>query len=174
MRCEGVAKPCAGYHVHPANKAVSRDEPVIVMQPSEHRAALDDGCWYEVLRQGSGAESGRAALVDSLVRSCPVEVRTVLSEDALQMALAEQRDVVQAFSAKRTHKSLDEGVCCGRKDRRADDADTSAVGDVVEGPGELAIVIAEQKPRAVAERSPNTSHLCPITRAETSLRPRVG
>jgi len=70
------------------------------MQPSEHRATLDDGCWYEVLRQGSGAKSGRAALVDSLVRSCAVEVRTVLSEDALQMALAEQKDVVQAFSAK--------------------------------------------------------------------------
>jgi len=69
------------------------------------------------------------------------------------MALAEQKDVVQAFSAKGAHKSLDQGVCRGRKDRRADDADTSAVGDVVEGLGELAIVIPEQKPRAVAERS---------------------
>jgi len=119
-----------------------------VVEPSEHRATLDNSCWYEVLRQGGGAERGWASLVDSLVRSCAVEVRTVLSEDALQMALAEQKDVVQAFSAKRTHKSLDESVCRGRKD----DADTGAVSDVVEGLGELAIVIAEQRLRPVAER----------------------
>ena len=70
-----------------------------MVEPSEHRATLDNSCWYEVLRQGGGAERGWASLVDSLVRSCAVEVRTVLSEDALQMALAEQKDVVQAFSS---------------------------------------------------------------------------
>ena len=82
-----------------------------------------------------------------------VEVRAVLRENALQVVLAEEKDVIQAFPAQRADETLDEGGCLGCADRRPHDSDARAAGDVVEGGGELAIVVAEQELRAVAEGS---------------------
>ena len=81
---------------------------------AEHRATLDNSSGYEIRRQGRGAERGRAALLDSLVRSRAVEVRAILCEYALQMAPAEKKDVVEVFSAQRSDEALDVGGRLGR------------------------------------------------------------
>lgn len=47
---------------------------------------------------GREAKRGRPPLIDSLVRPGGVEVGAVLVENAVEMALAEHEDVVQAFS----------------------------------------------------------------------------
>ena len=139
--------PILGSHL------ASCGEPVIVMKPSEHPVSFDSSSGYEPRRQGRGAECGWATLADSLVRSGPVEVRTIHCENALQMDLAEEKDVVQAFPAQGADEALDVGGRLGREDRCPNHSDARATGDAVEGGGELAVVVAEQELRAVAERS---------------------
>ena len=128
-------------------------EPVIAMKPSEHPVGFDSSFGHEPQREGRGAECGWATLADSLVRSGPVEVRTILRENALQMVLAEENDVVQAFPAQGADEALDVGGRLGREDRRPNHSDARATGDAVEGGGALAVVVAEQELRAVVERS---------------------
>jgi hypothetical protein len=139
--------PSAGRH------PVSRGDLVIVMQPSEHPASFDSSSGYALPGEGRGAECGWAALLDSLVRSRTVEVRAVLGNNALQMAFAEEEDVVQAFPAQRADETLDIGGGLGCEDWRSHDSDSSATGYVVEGDGELAVVVAEQELRGAAEGS---------------------
>ena len=69
------------------------------MESSEHRGCVDRGARAEVRCPGRRAERGRAPLADALVRPRGVEVGAVLNENALEMALAQQEDVIQAFSA---------------------------------------------------------------------------
>ena len=89
---------CPGYQLHPGRCGCSSREAVVVMESSEHRRSVDGGAGTELRRGGRGAERGWASLVDALVRPRGVEVAPVLVENALKMALAQQEDVIQAFS----------------------------------------------------------------------------
>ena len=82
-----------------AKGRVSGGETVVVMESSEHRRGVDRGVRTEVRCPGRGAERGWPPLADPLVRTRGVEVGTVLIENALEMALAQQENVIQAFSS---------------------------------------------------------------------------
>ena len=73
-----------------AKGRVSGGETVVVMESSEHRRGVDRGVRSEVRWPGRGAERGWPPLADPLVRTRGVEVVTVLIENALEMALAQQ------------------------------------------------------------------------------------
>ena len=81
-----------------AKGRASGGETVVVMESSEHRRGVDRGVRTEVRCPGRRAERGWPRLADPLVRTRGVEVVTVLIENALEMALAQQEDVIQAFS----------------------------------------------------------------------------
>lgn len=83
----------------PAKGRVSGGETVVVVESSEHRRDVDRGVRTEVRCPGRGAERGWPPLADPLVRTRGVEAGTVLIENALEMALAQQEDVIKAFSS---------------------------------------------------------------------------
>jgi hypothetical protein len=89
---------CTGYHPHRGRCGRSSREAVVVMESSEHRRSVDRGAGTELRRPGRGAERGWPPLIDPLVRPRGVEVGPVLVENALEMAVAQQEDVIQAFS----------------------------------------------------------------------------
>lgn len=70
----------------------------------------------------------------------------------MQMALAQDKDVVQALTSDATKEALDDGVGAGRSDRRADDPDPARPGHARKCWAELGIIVADQELRLLAVR----------------------
>ena len=77
-----------------------------------------------------------------------VVVPDVAVEDAKEVAAAGDQEMVQAFPAHGTDPALGNGVGVRGLDRCTDDLRTNRVPDVIEGPGELAIAVADQESEA--------------------------
>jgi hypothetical protein len=69
------------------------------METAEHEKSGEGGAGNEREGEGRRVEGGRAPLADSLVWPRRVEVVSVLVEKALEMALAQYEDVVEALAA---------------------------------------------------------------------------
>ena len=78
---------------------VSSGEPVVVMEPSEHRGGVDGGAGEVFRGGGGGAIRGWSLLGDSLVGPRGVEEGAEFIQDALEMVVARQEDVVEALAA---------------------------------------------------------------------------
>jgi hypothetical protein len=67
-------------------------------------------------------------------------------EDARQLPSAGDQEMVQALPAHGANPALGDGVGVGRRDGCGDDLGTGRAPDVIEGPGELAVAVADQEP----------------------------
>ena len=72
----------------------------------------------------------------------------VAVEDAKEMPTPSDQEMVQAFLAQGTDPALGDGIGVRRLDRCADDLGADRVPEVIEGPGELAVAVADQEPEA--------------------------
>jgi len=95
----------------------------------------------------------RYVLVRTLLRAGNVEVVVdVFSENATQVSLAEDDDVIQALSANRTKEAFADWVQIGRARRNPHDLDPRTLGDGGESSCNSVVVVANQIPRGVARR----------------------
>src|SRR5437764_4170398 len=77
------------------------------------------------------------------------------AEDALEMALVDDQEPVEAFGAGGADEALGERVCLWRSHRCLDDLDSFAGEDGVEVAGELAVAVVDQeakRPWSLVER----------------------
>jgi hypothetical protein len=73
-------------------------------------------------------------------------VLEVAVQDANQLSTPRDQKMIEALLAYAANPALGDGVGVRRLDRRQDDLGTDRTPDVVEGPGELAVSVAEQAP----------------------------
>ena len=89
-----------------------------------------------------------------------IEVGDVLLDDAVEMALTENEEVVQTLSAKTAEESFADGVSLWRADWRTQNLDVSPLRDPVEGCSVLAVIVADEEPWTFSERSGVAELLC--------------
>jgi hypothetical protein len=80
------------------------------------------------------------------VGTMAVFVLDVVVEDVKEVTAAGDQEMVQALPAQGTDPALGDGVGVRRLDRYADDLGADRAPEVIEGPGELAVAVAEQEP----------------------------
>lgn len=91
-------------------------------------------------------------LADPPVRPGAVEVRDIRAEDAPQVRLAEDGEVVQALPPHAADGPLAGRVGAWGADRRAQHSDSARGGEAVEARPVLRVVIANQEPWPLVER----------------------
>jgi hypothetical protein len=69
------------------------------------------------------------------------------AQDALELATACDEEPVEAVTADAADPAFGERVCLRRAKRSADDPDALAAENLVEGMGELAVAVVDQKAR---------------------------
>ncbi len=106
------------------------------------------------------------------VRPCPIEVDDMLAEHAVEPALAEDEQVVEALAPRAAQGALAHRIRPGRTMGRAQDADAAGCGDARAGGLELAVV-ARMGYRGRWARG-ITSISTPAAASRESWRPRSG
>jgi hypothetical protein len=74
------------------------------------------------------------------------------TQDAVEVARAEDQQPVQAFGPCGPHEALGVGVGLWRSERRLDHVDAVGAEDLVEAGRELRVAVADQEPRVVEAR----------------------
>jgi hypothetical protein len=75
-----------------------------------------------------------------------VVVPDVAVEDAKEVAAAGEQEMIEAFPAHGADPPLGNGVGVRGLDRRRDDLRTDRAPEVIEGPDELVVAVADQEP----------------------------
>jgi hypothetical protein len=109
--------------------------------------AAEDGVSHNPARLWQRLRLARDALLDALVRAGVIEVGDVFLDDAMKMALAEDEEVVEAFSAETPQESLADGVGLWRPDWRPQDFDMRLLSDPVEGGPVLGVIVTNEESR---------------------------
>jgi hypothetical protein len=78
-------------------------------------------------------------------------VLDVAAQDTFEVAAADDQEPVETLRSDGADEPLRVRVRLRRSDRRADYRETFAVEDLVEGSGELAVVIVDQKSASARE-----------------------
>jgi hypothetical protein len=126
---------------------------------------------------GSAAPARDGALIagsqqpEAAVRTMAVVVLDIVMEAAKPLPSAGDQEMVQALPAHGANPALGDGVDVGRLDGCGDDLGTGRAPDGIEGPGELAVAVAEQERAAVAWSSRVAARLraCWATHAPVGL-----
>src|SRR2546426_7721112 len=109
----------AGYKSRPHEKHLaqisSSDTPVVVMEPTEHGDCVDAAIRLEWTWN-------RLLVPEGLVRTRFVVVADVLGDDAPEVILTEDEDVVEQLSPECADEALSKGIHVRRAYRRAHDA----------------------------------------------------
>jgi hypothetical protein len=79
------------------------------------------------------------------MRALAVVVLDVDAQDTFEVSAADDQEPVETFRSDGADEPLRVRVRLRRSDRRADYRDAFAAEDLVEGSGELAVVIVDQK-----------------------------
>ena len=93
---------------------------------------------------------GRRTLSDPLMRTRVYEVSKVLAEYAIEVRVAENQYVIEAFAPHRTNEAFTDSIHEWSSHRSADDLGTAGFRDGVEFWTELVVVVADQEPRPLA------------------------
>jgi len=114
----------------------SSDTPVVVMEPTEYGDCVDAAVrlkwtWNRLL------------VPEGLVRTRFVVEADVLGDDAPEVILTEDEDVIENLSAERAGKAFSEGVQVRRADRRAHDAHPRRSEYASEPSAELRVMVAD-------------------------------
>jgi hypothetical protein len=91
-------------------RALSRGAPVVVVQPAEDRYSLDAA-------DGPRRPMDRLPLCEALVRACFVIEMYERGDEAPEVLLAKDKDVVEKFAPQRAHESFGESIHVGCVDR---------------------------------------------------------
>jgi hypothetical protein len=127
---------------------------VFADQAAEDLPALDPG------GDSDGAAGlPRRFLPQALVRTVAVMVTGVPGQDRAEMPFAEDQHMIQAPAAKRARDPLGTGVRTRRPDRRRDRSRRIPGDDIVEGRGELAVLVADQEPEPAGALARSISRL---------------
>src|SRR5262249_12296425 len=136
---------CGGYSCRPRR---SGRPSVLVVKPAQHGDG-DHSLLSISARRCQGARDGhRGALADSLVGPAAVEVAGVLRQDASQVPLPEDQDVVHALAPDAAEEAFADGVGARRADRRPDHLYPARSGEAVELGPVLGVVVVDQEARS--------------------------
>jgi hypothetical protein len=103
------------------------------------------------------------------MRALRVVVLDVGAEDSLEMAAVEDQEPVEALGTDGADEALGDGIRFGRSDWRAEDPDSLAAEDLVEGAGVLAVTVAIRKRiRCSAKKRPRL-RACWVTQLPSGL-----
>jgi hypothetical protein len=134
------AFPRAGYKSSPQEEPLahlsSSDTPVVVMEPAEHRDCVDAAIRLEWTWN-------RLLVPEGLVRTRFVVVADVLGDDAPEVILTEDEDVVEHLSPEYADEALSKGIHVRRAYRRAHDAHARRPEYGSEAKAELRVVVAD-------------------------------
>jgi hypothetical protein len=135
----------------------SCSSPVLVQEAAKQIASVDSG--RLILADDSQSRTGRWGLKRQRpVRAMGVVVRDVDPKGLFEVASANDQQPVQALGADGLHPALGNGVGVGGLDRRTDDLRTDRAPEVIEGPGELAVAVAEQEPEGGGWLAAGSTH----------------
>jgi hypothetical protein len=119
----------------------SRGPPVVVVQAPKDRNRHDLSFRSRAVHRLGGWDP----LLQSLMRPSPIEVRDVLAEHDVQVALSEDDDVVEALASNAPQESLAGRVHQGSPHSRLQESDSGRPGHAIEAHPELRIPIAEEE-----------------------------
>src|SRR5438132_4544717 len=114
----------------------SSDTPIVVMEPTEYGDCVDAAVCLE-------RPSNRLLVPEGLVRTRFVAETDVLVDDASEVILTQDENVVEHLSAERTGEAFSEGIHLGRTYRRAHHAHPRRSEYASEPRAELRIVVAD-------------------------------
>src|SRR6266478_7209064 len=130
----------AGYKSRPHEKHLaqisSSDTPVVVMEATEYGDCVD----APLCRERS---CNRLLVTEGLVRTRSVVKADVLGDDAPEVILTEDEDVVEQLSPESTGEAFNEGIHVWRAYRRAQDAHPRRPEYASEASAELRVVVAD-------------------------------
>jgi len=86
----------------------------------------------------------RGLLPNTLMRSCSVEIHHICIQDALELLLLQNQQVVQAFLPHTSHETLTDSIGLGNMNRRFEQLDATGPRHSAETGSKLAIVITDQ------------------------------
>src|SRR2546427_4822092 len=113
----------------------SSDTPVVVMEPTEYGDCVDASLCRE-------RPWNRLLVTEGLVRTRFVVKAEVLGDNAPEVTLTEDEDVVDQLSPERTGEAFSEGIHVRRAYRRAHDAHPRRPEYASEASAELRVVVA--------------------------------
>ena len=111
------------------------------MEPAEDRYALDAADWLRWPWE-------RLLLGEALVRACLIVELHERGDEAPQVVLVEDKDVIEEFASQRADEPFGNGVHVGCMDRGAYDLRVDAGEDTGEPGAELRIVVANEHLRS--------------------------
>ena len=111
------------------------------MEPAEDRYALDPADWLRWPWE-------RLPLGEALVRACLIVELHERGDEAPQVVLVEDKDVIEEFASQRADEPFGKGVHVGCVDRGAYDLRVDAGEDTGEPGAELRIVVANEHLRS--------------------------
>src|SRR5882672_1250205 len=130
----------AGYKSSPQEEHLahlsSSDTPVVVMEPTEHGDCVDAAIRLEWTWN-------RLLVPEGLVRTRFVVVADVLGDDAPEVILTEDEDVVEHLSPECADEALSKGIHVRRAYRRAHDAHARRLEYGSGARAELRVVVAD-------------------------------
>ena len=128
-----------------------------MMQSPERGQGID----HAVPIVGCSWGRNREALRETLMRPRRVEgEQTVLAQDLIKMALAENDHVVETLASRRAEEALHGGIHEQGLHSRSRDADAGTLGCTIEQPGARVVPIAQQHLWSLAERRRLAELLC--------------
>ena len=147
-----MAKRAVGWAVRPAEAELCRPPDVAMME------ATDFADWYDRPELWPlDRPPVRSILVEGEVGSGAVVVHEVASEDATQVALAQDEDVVETLAPDRADEAFGEGILPRAAGGREDLLDPHALDPAAKGVSEVGIAIAEEIGGGVSSGKVSTS-----------------
>ena len=124
--------------------------PLVVMVESTHSRKSDHlvNC---ILGGGSRSTPFRNLLLNTLMRSCPVEVHHILIEHALELPLVKDQEVVKTFLAHTSQEAFTDRVSSWRMIRRSENLDVTRGRHPSKTLPEFAIIITNQILRCLSK-----------------------
>src|SRR6266516_5513556 len=141
-RCDRSAPGALGSET----RASCRDLVVLVNQATEAIPAPNAGGSRHHIRPSPDLDSPGRPEREASVRPLIVVVPHVLVENALKMTPTPEQRPVQTLLPDRPHPALRDRVGVRRLDRGLDNLDAVADEDIIEGPSELAVPVANKEP----------------------------
>ncbi len=130
----------AGYKSRPHEEHLaqrsSSDTPVVVMEPTEYGNCMDASLCRE-------RPWNRLLVPETLVRTRFIVEAHVLGDDAPEVILTEDEDMVEQLSAERADEAFSEGIHVRRAYRRAHDAHPRRPEYTSEARSELRVVVTD-------------------------------
>ena len=136
--------PCGGQKVDPKPILRSSCSSIVMVQAPEDRVSDYSLCSLHVFARHI-VRRVWYPLIDTLVWTRVVEIRDVFADDAVQVSLTQDQQMIQAFSSHASNKPLTDRIGFRRSHRSPEDFNLSILSYAGETLGVLAVVVSDQK-----------------------------